>query len=312
MIELKNLSKSYGSTQAVSDLSFEVRSKEVFGFLGPNGAGKSTTLRILAGYLAPTSGCAKLGGRDIAEDGLEARRRIGYLPENNPLYDEMETAEYLEWCAMVRNLRGARRTARVRYAVEACDLGEVLGRRIEFLSKGFRQRVGLAAAILHDPDILLLDEPTSGLDPNQAREVRGLIARLKLEKTVVLSTHILSEVEASCDRILILNRGRIAAQGTPKELLGEAGRSESLSLIVKAGAERAGEIEEALGLLPGTPAARARKRGELWAVSLEAGEESPDLREPVFRLAVQRGWVLLEMKREGASLESLFERLTQR
>ncbi|TBR24092.1 ATP-binding cassette domain-containing protein, partial [bacterium] len=200
MIEALELSKSYGGVRAVDRVSFTVDQGTVLGFLGPNGAGKTTTMRMLAGTLAPSSGTARLAGRDVRAEGLAVRASVGYLPENNPLYEEMETADYLEWCAAARGLSGARLRERVKAAVAACGLREALGRPLGELSKGTRQRVGLAAAIVHDPPILVLDEPTAGLDPNQAREVRALIASLKAEKTVLLSTHILSEVEAVCDR----------------------------------------------------------------------------------------------------------------
>ncbi|TPW19924.1 MAG: antibiotic transport system ATP-binding protein, partial [Elusimicrobia bacterium] len=218
MIEALELSKSYGGLRAVDGVTFTAERGSVLGFLGPNGAGKSTTMRMLAGTLAPSGGTARLGGRDVRTDGLAVRALVGYLPENNPLYEEMETADYLEWCAAARGFSGARLAERVKSSVAACGLGEALGRPLGVLSKGTRQRVGLAAAIVHDPPILILDEPTSGLDPNQAREVRALIGTLKAEKAVLLSTHILSEVEAVCDRAVILAKGRIAASGTLAEL----------------------------------------------------------------------------------------------
>ncbi|MFA5139461.1 MAG: ATP-binding cassette domain-containing protein [Elusimicrobiota bacterium] len=304
MISLKALSKRYGDTLAVSDLSFEVQPREVMGFLGPNGAGKTTTLRVLSGYLAPTSGTATLAGCDVQKDSLELRRRVGYLPENNPLYEDMDVAEYLDFTARVRDLRPPHRSERIRSAVESCTLGDVLTKPIGLLSKGFRQRVGLAAAILHDPQILLLDEPTSGLDPNQTREVRELINRLKREKTVLLSTHILPEVEASCDRVVILKQGRMAACGTIQELLAKATSSPKLRLVLRNADPEA--VRAILSKLQGVANLTHETSGAETVFSLEAAE---DLREAVFRTAVDRGWTLLELGRVEASLESVFQEL---
>ncbi len=312
MISVSGLSKSYGETRAVSEIGFEVREGEVMGFLGPNGAGKTTTLRMLSGFLPPSSGTALVAGRDITREGLEARRLIGYLPENNPLYEEMDAAEYLEWCASVRGLGGQERASRIRSAIESCALGEMMSRPIGLLSKGFRQRVGLAAAILHDPKVLLLDEPTSGLDPNQAREVRELILRLKTRKTVLFSTHILSEARSLCDRIMIIHKGRIAASGTQEELLRLGGGGSSLSLTLKTGSAgpTEGPVREALAGLAGIGSVELRTEGDELHVRVEAADAG-DIRESVFRCCVDRRWTLLELKREEASLEKLFHELTQ-
>jgi ABC-2 type transport system ATP-binding protein len=309
MISVRGLSKRYGDFLAVDSISFEVSSREVVGFLGPNGAGKSSTLRMLAGFLAPTAGSARLGGADVVESGLEVRRRIGYLPENNPLYEEMDVGEYLEFSGEVRGMSREALRKGVRGAVDACQLGDVLGKPIGLLSKGFRQRVGLASSILHDPDILLLDEPTSGLDPNQTVEVRGLIQRLREEKTVLLSTHILSEVEASCDRVIILNAGRIAAEGSPAELAARGGRRVRVAFR-EAGTDD-GDLREGLGAIEGVESVALEvKNGERRAV-LTAGENA-DPREAVFRLSAERGWPLLELRAEEASLEAVFRELTPR
>jgi len=313
MISVKGLTKLYGRVRAVEALDFDVRDREVVGFLGPNGAGKTTTLRILSGFVPPTAGTAQVAGCDVVAANLEARRRIGYLPENNPLYDEMDVAEYLEWTASVRGLRGAERVQRIRAAAESCGLAAVLGETIGLLSKGYRQRTGLAAAILHDPPVLLLDEPTSGLDPNQAGEVRELIARLKAEKSVLMSTHILSEAQAVCDRIIILHRGRIAACGAPQELIQAAGARGRLSLSLKAEGLEPGAVEEKLKSLPQAASVRAWSEGGEIRAALEAGPESAqgeDMRERVFRAAVESGWTLLELRREEASLENVFRELT--
>ncbi|MFH2204653.1 MAG: ATP-binding cassette domain-containing protein [Elusimicrobiota bacterium] len=310
MIELKGLTKHYGDTVAVSDLTFEVRPKEVLGFLGPNGAGKSTTLKILSGFLAPTAGTAMVAGCDIIDDNLEVRRNIGYLPENNPLYEDMYVTEYLEWSGRIRGFSGRALGGRVRKAIEACDLGEVLGKKIDLLSKGFRQRVGLAAAILHDPKILLLDEPTSGLDPNQAREVRLLISRLKEEKTVLLSTHILPEVEASCDRVVILHGGRIAAEGTPSELVRGASGRQRLRLTLQAGNLDPDRAAGTLRAQEGIDDVRVEMVDDELRAELEVKPDAPDLRAAIFALAVRESWTLLELRRESASLESVFSELT--
>lgn len=310
MIELKELTKLYGTQKAVDGLSFEVRPKEVLGFLGPNGAGKSTTLKMLAGYLAPTSGTAILAGFDIVESNLDVRRAIGYLPENNPLYEEMDVSEYLEWCAEIRGFHGAGRDRRIRAAVESCDLGDVLGKKIELLSKGFRQRVGLAAAILHDPQILLLDEPTSGLDPNQAREVRTLISRLKEEKTVLLSSHILPEVEASCDRIVILHKGRIAAQGSPSQLVRSSEKKRRFRLSVSGDGASVESVQAAFEEVEGVIGVRARRQKDEIVADVDADESETDMRPVLFETVLRRNWVLLELTPEKASLDVLFSELT--
>jgi len=216
MIEAISLTKRYGEKLALDAVSLRIEPGEVVGLLGPNGAGKSTMLRILTGYLPATEGNARMAGMDVADHSLEVRRRIGYLPESNPLYEDLAVLESLEWTARLRQLDPAKVRSAVRSAVEACALQEVVGQDIGTLSKGYRQRVGLAQAILHDPEILILDEPTSGLDPNQQREVHALIQSMRQHKTVLLSTHTLSEASTVCDRVIIIHRGRIAADGTPQ------------------------------------------------------------------------------------------------
>lgn len=306
MIEALELSKDYGGLKAVDRVSFKVEPGNVVGFLGPNGAGKSTTMRMLAGTLAPTSGTARLGGRDVARDGLAVRALVGYLPENNPLYEEMETADYLEWCGAARGLRGPRLRERVKASVRDCALGEALGRPLGVLSKGTRQRVGLAAAIVHDPPILVLDEPTSGLDPNQAREVRALIAALKAQKTVLLSTHILSEVEAVCDRAVILARGRIAASGTLAELSLLGGPPRVKVTLAAVGLERERALK-ALAGLPGVTACSEDAAADAEAAFLLDGP--PAVRGEAFRLAAREGWTLLGLESRAPSLEDVFRGL---
>ena len=218
MIEADGLTKYYGSFIAIEDVSFRVPRGEVVAFLGPNGAGKSTTMKILTGYLAPSAGVARIGGHDMSTDRLAAAARLGYLPENGPLYPDMTPRSLLEFFADARGLRGSHREDRIEAVVRQCELGSVIGKAIGKLSKGYRQRVGMAQVLLHEPDVLILDEPTSGLDPNQIREVRETIRRLGEKKTILLSTHILQEVEAIADRVILISEGRIKFDGTPGEL----------------------------------------------------------------------------------------------
>ncbi len=218
MIDVANLSKRYGSIQALERLTFSIQPGEVVGLLGPNGAGKSSMMRILTGYLPPSEGTVKVAGMDVVDQSLEVRRKIGYLPESNPLYEELAVLESLEWTARLRGLNGNASRQAVARTVELCGLNAVVGQDIATLSKGYRQRVGLAQAILHDPDILILDEPTSGLDPNQQQEVHALIEAMRQRKTVLLSTHTLSEAASVCGRVMILHQGRIVADGAPNSL----------------------------------------------------------------------------------------------
>jgi ABC-2 type transport system ATP-binding protein len=225
MIEADGLSKYYGDFIAISDVSFRVPRGEIVAFLGPNGAGKSTTMKILTGYLAPTAGTARIAGHDMSTDRLAGAERLGYLPENGPLYPDMSPRSLLEFFADARGLTGARRAERIEAVVKQCELGSVIGKAIGKLSKGYRQRVGMAQVLLHEPDVLILDEPTSGLDPNQIREVRETIRRLGQSKTILLSTHILQEVEAMADRVILIAEGRLRFDGTPADL-----RRDGLSL----------------------------------------------------------------------------------
>src|SRR6185369_6452816 len=233
IVEARVLRKDYGATRAVEDISFKVSRGEVVGFLGPNGAGKSTTMKMLTGYLRPTSGSAVVGGIDVAEDPRAAKRLIGYLPENAPLYDDMMVVDFLNFVSDLREVEVPVRQRRLHEICGRCGLMDVLGKNIGQLSKGYRQRVGLAQAMVHDPDVLILDEPTSGLDPNQIVEIRGLIQELGREKTVILSTHILPEVQASCGRIIIVNKGKLVADDTPDMLTGAEAGASVVRLVVK-------------------------------------------------------------------------------
>ncbi|MFH1379412.1 MAG: ATP-binding cassette domain-containing protein [bacterium] len=309
MIKVENLSKKYDRAIAVNDISFEIKKGEIVGFLGPNGAGKTTTLRMLTGYLKPTSGYVEMFGMNIDLNPLAFRTHIGYLPELNPLYEEMEVLEYLEYFGHLRKITKDILRKRIKTVVDSCGLGDVVGRDVGQLSKGFKQRLGLALAILHDPDILLLDEPTSGLDPNQIREIRSLIQELRKEKTVVLSTHILQEVQASCSRVLIINRGKIAASGTTDELRDMVMGKEMIRLQLK-GVNQ--DVSASLKEIEGVGSARqiGHEEGIGTEYEIESNVEY-DIREKIFTRAVEQKWIILEMHRQAANLEEIFRRLTQ-
>ncbi|MFA5975812.1 MAG: ATP-binding cassette domain-containing protein [Elusimicrobiota bacterium] len=306
MIDVSKLTKQYGSILAVDQVTFSIQPGEVVGLLGPNGAGKTTMLKMLTGYLPPTEGTAQVAQIDILGDTMELRRRVGYLPETNPLYDELAVVESLQWTARLRSLEPAAAQKAIRHVIDVCGLDGVVGQDIGQLSKGYRQRVGLAQAILHDPEILILDEPTSGLDPNQQSEVRQLIQTLRQSKTVLLSTHILSEAQSTCDRVLIIHKGKIVADGSP-ELLGQRMRGGQRLLVeLKAPAEAARSV---LAGLPGVERVTVQKEnGPNVMLSLESGES--DLREAIFNVAVQNHWIILQLVQEGFSLEDVFRQLT--
>jgi len=309
MIEVKNLTKYYGRELAVNDISFTVEKGQVVGFLGPNGAGKTTTVRIIACFLAPTYGTVVVKGNDIFENSMEVRRHIGYLPENTPLYSDMNVFDYLKFCVDIRK-DGLKRTKRVSDVIDICGLKDVLYKDISELSKGFRQRVGLAQAMIHDPEILILDEPTVGLDPNQIVEIRNLIKNLGREKTIILCSHILPEVEATCNRVLIIHKGEIVADGTSEGLRASFEGKGRIELHLKqwpsdkienltavSGIERIAETSE---VEPG-----------ISKVTLELFKGA-DPREDIFRYCVDNNLVLLEMAREKTSLENVFRELTSR
>ncbi|MFN0061896.1 MAG: ATP-binding cassette domain-containing protein [Myxococcaceae bacterium] len=311
MIRIENLTKRYGNTEALRGLTFEVPRGQVVGFLGPNGAGKSTTMKILAGYLSATSGTASVGGIDVSADPLASRRRIGYLPENNPLYEDMMVREFLEFAADMRELPRTARRGRLAEVVERCGLRDVLGKDVGQLSKGFRQRVGLAQAIVHQPDILILDEPTSGLDPNQIVEIRNLIRDLGREKTVILSTHILSEVQSTCSRVLIINQGRLVADGAPEVLTQKEGAMVSLVVAPKNGTPlSASTVQAALERVPGVSAVTPVEGEGAGTLGFRLRITDGDPRRALFELAVQEHLVLLEMRRDQISLEETFRKLT--
>ncbi len=309
VIEAQSLSKSYGPVEAVRDVSFSVGAGEIVGLLGPNGAGKTTIMKILTCYLFPSRGTARVNGHDVFEAPLAVKECVGYLPESAPLYPDLTVREYLSFIADARRLSGLVRRERMDWVIGECGLGSVVNRGIDELSKGFRQRTGLAQALVHDPRILILDEPTSGLDPHQIVEIRELIKRLGREKTVILSTHILQEVEATCHRILILNQGRIVAQGTREEIEGTLKGEVQLDVTLKgaAAADLSGLAE----------LAGVRKVVSARAVAADAAAVrlslAPDggAEERVFDWAVSRGLKILAMVPQRLSLEDIFITLTE-
>jgi ABC-2 type transport system ATP-binding protein len=306
MIEVQNLTKRYPTQVAVADATFSVREGEIVGFLGPNGAGKTTTMRVLTGFLPPTSGSARIAGHDIVSQSKRARSCLGYLPETAALYPEMRVREYLAYRARLEEVPSGQVRVRVEEVVESCLLAEVAGRKIENLSKGFRQRTALAGALVHRPPVLILDEPTVGLDPMQIIKIRQMIRTLGRERAVLLSTHILPEVDAVCDRVLIIDRGRIVAEGTP----GDLRRRLAGSPVVRATFQGTVAARESLAGLPGAVAVEETAGDRETLVRVECAPEA-DLREEIFHLAVAKGWVLRELSRDVATLEDVFVRLTR-
>ena len=309
MIKVENLTKKYGPTCAVDQVTFNVRKGEVLGFLGPNGAGKSTTMKILTCFLAPTSGNAQVAGFDVFDQSLDVRQRVGYLPEDTPLYKDMTVLEHLEFAANMHGMTGDRVHARIKEIGGRCGLPEVAGKLVGELSKGYRQRVGLAQAMLHDPDILILDEPTSGLDPNQIAEIRALIKEVGKEKTVILSTHILPEVQATCSRMLIISGGKLVADGTPDELRARE-KATRYRLVIEANGAAAEAVKDKVAGVAGV--AQCQKvAGEEGAHTFAIdGDAKIDLRKLLYRAAVDNKWTLLELTRQAASLEDVFRNLT--
>jgi ABC-2 type transport system ATP-binding protein len=312
MISVDNLVKHYGDTAAVDDVSFTVQRGEVLGFLGPNGAGKTTAMRILTTFLPADSGTATLAGFDIERQPQEVCRRVGYLPENAPLYEDMGSIDYLFYVAEMRGIPRGQAKGRVARIIEICGLGPALTKKIGQLSKGFRQRVGLAQAMIHEPDILVLDEPTTGLDPNQIIEIRSLIKEIGREKTVILSTHILPEVSATCGRVIIIDEGKLVGTGTPSELAHQASGGVGVSVVLRGEGE---DIEGGLGSLQSAESVEfveAEGDGLRFRIQARAGSEAGSLAEAVSGLAALRGWPLRELRTQGATLEDVFRELTTR
>jgi ABC-2 type transport system ATP-binding protein len=321
MIYANDLSKRFGSFRAVDKINFEVRRGEVVGFLGPNGAGKSTTMRVLTCFISPTAGTARINGFDVFDDSLGVRGSLGYLPQRAPLYLEMSVLEYLRFAGDLRQLDPDSFKKRARSVVEVCGLAQVLGKEIRHLSHGYRQRVGLAQALIHDPPILILDEPTSDLDPNEKTEFLEYLKQIGQERTVLLSTHNLAEVEQACARAIIISKGRIVADGPLDEIRAKSGRVRYVVSIQETVAGAAsyrgtgalpgrGEVEHALNHMKGVKKVTELPTDER-AHSYEiASEEDVDLRPDLFRLVADKGWVLLELHRDAQTLEDVFRQLT--
>lgn len=305
-IQIENLSKRYGPQKAVDNLSFKVNTGEILGFLGPNGAGKSTTMKMITGYIGIGEGQIVIGDKSVSEHGDEIKKHIGYLPENNPLYLDMPVMDYLEFCASLQGVEASSIETRVRKMVKVCGLNAEKHKKIGELSKGYRQRVGLAQAMIHDPAILILDEPTTGLDPNQIVEIRKLIRELGKEKTVILSTHILPEVEATCDRILIINKGKIVADGTAENLRKQAEGTEILKVRIEDG--RVEEVQHELNRLKNVDRVElVDKNLNRFEIHSRSGASS---KREVFQLCVQKNWVLSELTPLETRLEDIFRNLT--
>ncbi len=307
MIRVENLTKDYGPVRAVDSISFNVNDGEILGFLGPNGAGKSTTLKVITSYLAPTSGTVYVNDKNILEDSLEIRKMIGYLPELNPLYHEMNVFDYLQFVAWSRQFDSKKFKNRLSQVVSICGLKGVMHKTISELSKGYRQRVGIAQAIFHDPEILIMDEPSSGLDPNQIVEIRELIKSLGKEKTLIISSHILQEIQLTADRMIIINKGKIVANGTTEELMSSFKGKTVLTLeLSNATADAVRKISHTI------PDVQITKIDSLTG-SLVAHMEYPNTADPrrdIYQYAVQQQWVILEMSRYKVSLEDIFRTLT--
>ena len=307
MIEVQHLTKRYGAFTAVDDVSFRVERGEILGFLGPNGAGKTTTMRVLTGYMPPTEGRAVVAGFDVFDQPIEAKRRTGYLPETPPLYPEMTVGDYLDFVAKIKGVPRHERRTRVATAMERTRVADMARRHCGKLSKGYRQRVGLAQALLHNPDVLILDEPTAGLDPKQIIETRQLIKELGGDHTIILSTHILPEVSQTCQRVVIINRGRVVAVDTPENLTARLRGSESMYVQVDGSGA---DVKAALERVPGvTRVSVADARGVVNGFEIDS-EAGRDVRRELAAAVVTRGWGLLEMRPMRMSLEEIFLSLT--
>lgn len=307
MIEVQHVTKRYGPVAAVNDVSFRVEAGQILGFLGPNGAGKTTTMRVLTGYLPPTEGTATVAGFDVLEEPVEAKRRTGYLPESPPLYPDMTVREYLTFVARINGLAASVRRTRIDQAMERTSVGDVADRHCGKLSKGYRQRVGLAQAILHNPDVLILDEPTAGLDPKQIIETRELIKELAGDHTIILSTHILPEVAQTCERVVIINKGRVVAEDSPDNLTGRLHGAVTIQMQVDtAGADPTA----ALLAIPGVASVSVGEAGGDGSTIEVQSEQDGDIRRDLANAVVTNGWGLLELRRARLSLEEIFLQLT--
>ena len=308
MIRVEHLTKRYAGVTALHDVSFRVNRGEIVGFLGPNGAGKSTTMRILTGFIPASSGRVEVAGLDVFDHSLEVRRRIGYMPENNPLYEDMRVNEYLRFRAKLKGIGRARRKERIQRAMEMCGIADVRRRVIGQLSKGYRQRVGLADALLGEPDLLILDEPTIGLDPVQIRQVRQLIKDLGKEHTILISTHILPEVEMTCNRVLIIHRGKILAADTPQNLTKTMVFGAVVQAEVRGPPE---EVRQAIRDIPGVESLTTESTSYGTVRIQVQPEGGNDLREEIYEVVKRNGWVLRELSRNRTTLEDIFVQITR-
>lgn len=311
MIHAEGLTKDYGKLRAVDGITFDISRGEVLGLLGPNGAGKTTTLRMITGYLAPTSGSIQIGGRSIGEDLLEIKKTMGYLPESAPLYKDMLVYDYLVYAAEIRGLEKDRRTERLKELAGLCGIGDIMHRTVGELSRGLKQRVGIAYAMISDPEILILDEPTAGLDPNQIAEIRKIIREIGKKKTVILSTHILSEAEATCDRIMIIDRGRIVADDATDALK----QSAASRVVIHLGFRETGDADDVISLLGAVEGVEKIERvdgGEPGMSHFRLyGDPASDVRDRVYDKIRETGWRLTEFYREKRTLEAIFRELTR-
>ena len=308
MIKVSNLSKKYVGKPAVDNISFNVESGEIVGFLGPNGAGKTTTIRMLTGYIPPTSGTALIGGHDIFQDSIIAKQKIGYMPENVPLYDDMRVKEYLFFRAELKGLRGQDVRKYMNEALELCSIKDIKGQMISSLSKGFRQRVGLADALINKPPLLILDEPTNGLDPSQIRSFRELIKELAENHTILISTHILSEVELTCDRVLIINKGKMIGNNTPLELSEKIKSSTTINLELKT---QDHDIRETISNIPGIKKVTLEKEENGWKFIRIRVDYGNDLREEIMNLGNKRNWLIREIHYQRSNLEDAYIEMIQ-
>ena len=309
MIEVKNLTKKFGANTVLDNINFSVKRGEILGFLGPNGAGKTTTMKIITSFWPPSGGDVEIDGIKVSKDSIATRRKIGYLPETVPLYDDMKVYEYLKFVAELRGISKDKVKKRIKEASEACGLSEMMRRPIEELSKGYRQRVGLAQAIMHNPDVLILDEPTTGLDPNQIAEIRSLIKKIGREKTVIFSTHILGEVSAVCDRVIIINNGRIVGEGTPDELVKKAGAKEVIYVKIKGPKN---DVLNKLREMENVEKAEIKDKesDDVYGYEIEP-KRGVDLREYLSMTVMRGGWSILEFSKKSVSLEDVFRELTK-
>ncbi|SVA91993.1 uncharacterized protein METZ01_LOCUS144847 [marine metagenome] len=311
MIQVENLTKAFGPKVAVDDVSFSVQRGEILGFLGPNGAGKSTTMRMITGFIPPTAGVVKVGGNDVTEKPIEAKRLMGYLPESAPLYTDMTVEGFLGFCAEVRGINGADKSKAIDRAIDMCFLKSVRHQSVDTLSKGYRHRTGFAQAIIHDPDILVMDEPTDGLDPNQKQEVRSLIRRMGQSKAIIFSTHILEEVEAACTRAIIIDQGKIVANGTPNELKAKSELANSY-IVTVSGTEAAAVRDKLSSLIQSSKVTIVNDKPPTVVARVfpKSAESEGELGRAIFDIASQNNWKVSEIKKVEGRMDDIFRNIT--